>query len=109
MQSNYGLFPPGKLAHTLPESFLFPVSVLGSHTFNADVEQFFDRRPDLVLGGDRVYLESISIVSSALVRSLLGNERPQNHLVRPEVEARIAMNAWLAASQLPHVGFRVWS
>src|ERR1700719_1794304 len=109
MQCNYGLLPPRKLANTHPEPFLFSMSVLRSHTFNADVKQVFHRRLDLVLGGDWVYLEGVGVVAGALVRTLLGHERAENNLIRPQVETRFAMHARLSASQFANVGLRVWS
>jgi hypothetical protein len=109
MQCNDGLLPPRKLAHTHPKAFLFAVPVLGSYSFDTDVEQFFDCRLDLVLGGNRAHLERIGVVPSALVRPFLGHEWAEDDLVRAQIDAGRAMDAWLPSSQLPHVGLRVWS
>ena len=79
------------------------------HALDPDVEQLLDRRLDLGLGRDRVHLESVGVVARALVRPLLGDERAEDDLVRPQVEPRLAVDARLAARELPHVLLRVWS
>src|SRR5688572_21443193 len=104
-----GLLPRREMAHRLPEPPALALAHLRADGFHLHVEQFLDRRLDLGLGGERVDLERVRVVPRTLVRALLGDERPQNHLVRLQLEPRLAVNARLAEGQLPHVLLRVWS
>src|SRR6187551_1325622 len=108
MQSHDGLLPARQLAHALAETALLAFTVHRPHPLDANVEQFLNRHLDLVLGGDRIDLEGVGVVTAALVRPLFGDERAEDHLVRPQVEPRLAVNARLTALELPHILLWVW-
>src|SRR5947209_1415319 len=96
LQGDDGLLPVGQPADAEAEPPLLALAVLGADLGDPDPEQLLGGVLDLVLGRPGVDLKRVSrrpvflallAVVLRLVRALLGDQRPQDDLVRLELRA----------------------
>src|SRR5216683_3763769 len=87
MQGDDCFFPVRQPAHSNLVTPFLSQAVLRSHFGDPDAEQFFHRHSNLILGRPLIHLKRVGIVVSELVRSLFGDQRLQDHLVRLQVRS----------------------
>src|SRR4051812_47589454 len=76
------LLPARQAAHAKAIPSLLAPVVLRANLVDMDVEQLLDRRLDLQLARPRIDAERVGVAVLRLVRTLLGDDRRQNHLMR---------------------------
>jgi len=100
MQLHNRLFPIGgaPVTETVPPNLALPP--LGADLGNLDVEQFFDRPLDVVLGRLAMDLEGVLVVSRGAMHTFFGDQRPQQNLMRFELQAAFRLGRCLDTCHL---------
>src|SRR5262245_56031434 len=81
------LLPVGQPAHLEAVAAVLAQAVLRPHLLDPDAEQLLGRRLDLALVGPLVHLERVRPPVRRLVCPLLGDQRPDDDLVRLQLRA----------------------
>src|SRR5262249_15336865 len=81
VQRDDGLLPVGQPALAEAVAPFLALSVLRADLLDPHVEQLLDRLLDLLLGRPKVDLERVGVVAGELVRTFLGHQGLQDHLV----------------------------